>query len=252
MNIKKGLGFAIFFLGMASILIGQGSIWGVKGGLSLGIQQWNSFEKQVLVASHADITYESLTDDSGAFSFFIYGGYHVRGSANRHRGYTYIDNAGTPRSVSGRTERFEFRNVVMTFGAKQKFELSDISKYYYLIGLRAEYTLSTQFGSQGNAGSAFGLSEFYVNDFNYGAIVGGGTEVMLSDALGGYIEFNVSPDFSKQYLQPPLNNVSDPNNPGNIISIGERSVVNISFEISLGIKFHRRIEYLEDEESQMW
>ena len=229
-------------------LVAQG-VWGIKGGISLGMQRWNTFERQALLATHADIVYESITDETGAFSFYMYGGYHVRGSSTRHRGFTYVNDSGRPVNVNGRTERFEFRNAVFSIGAKQKFALSETSQYYYLIGLRGEYTLSVQFGNAGFS-SAFGLSDFYLNRINYGASVGGGLEFDLTSTLQGFVELSVHPDFSRQYLQPPLNNVSNPFNPGNLLSIGERSIMNVSAEISFGIKFFKKDFY--EEEDKMW
>jgi len=83
-----------------------------------------------------------------------------------------------------------------------------------------------------------------VRKINYGVYIGGGLEFALSELVGAVVELNVSPDFSFQYQQPPIGNITDPFT-GNSFNIAERKIVNVVLELSVGIRFLRVVEYVD-------
>jgi len=235
--------------------ISQGQAFGVKGGLSVAFQQWNSFSKDPLIAYHGDLFIESLPED-GKFSIFASAGYHVRGSATVFRAGEYYNYSTQQYVTRGRSSnKFQFNNLSLLLGGKQKTEMGNgDNKWYYLFGLRGEYTVNTNLDEYSNPDNIY-LSLNYPNEvflkrFNYGVTVGGGLEFMFSEYIGGLLEFTVSPDFSQQYYRPPVKGVQDPYRPGQYRDYGEEKIINTSMELSLGIRFLRKIEYVEDD--GMW
>ena len=61
--MKKAIYLIVFLLNVV-IAHGQGSAFGVKGGLSLGTQKWNNLDQNVLFAWHGDIYVESLSEEN--------------------------------------------------------------------------------------------------------------------------------------------------------------------------------------------
>ena len=92
--------------------------------------------------------------------------------------------------------------------------------------------------------SLFFPDEFFVRNWNYGVTLGGGFEFPFSDLVGGMLEFTVNPDFSYQYKQPQIPNVYDPYT-GQTRALGERLIRNVTFEMTLGIRFMRIVEYID-------
>lgn len=228
-----------------------GFVFGVKGGLSVGLQKWGNFERDPLYASHGIAFIESLAAE-GKFAVFSQIGYHTRGSAIRTRGFTGVDPvSGMDRFYSPRTTKFEFKNISIALGGKQKFPLGENSKLYYLLGFRGEYTVKNNLRdfsdlNGGNGGSFyFPVDEFgWVRKWNYGMIAGGGIEFHLADLYGILIELTVNPDFSNQYNQPPLEGTRNPFT-GNIQTIQERTIKNTTIELSVGFRFVRKVEYID-------
>ena len=212
----------------------QSYAFGLKGGPSIGTQKWNGFNgREPLVRYHAVAFIESHNDESHS-SLFAQLGYHIRGSAIRF--YPYYDPVNM-RNISGRTSNMQFKNIALSVGAKRKYELGN-SRPYYMIGLRGEYTYKTKMG--GYLTTYEGLE----NKWLFGAIFGGGIELPFSHFVSGLLEATVSPDFSKQiYLPPQVTGFTDQN--GNEIILREQNVSNVSFEISLGIRFLREITYYD-------
>ena len=62
--------------------------------------------------------------------------------------------------------------------------------------------------------------------------------------IGMMLEFTVNPDFSIQYQQPPIPNVLDTYT-NQTITIPERRIRNLTFEVTVGFRFLRRIEYID-------
>lgn len=253
--IIRTIGIVLLILCSASVSISQGVVYGLKTGLSIETQQWNNFNRQPLFTYHADFVWESLDEEDRAFSLFTYIGYHVRGSAIRSRTYFYNDPiSGSDETFRPATNTFEFKNAVLMLGAKQRFLLSESSVAYYLMGLRGEYTFDTNLDQYSDGNTLFSSLYFpvdeFVQKFTYGISVGGGFEYPFTDNIEGFVELMASPSFRQQYLQPSIPNVRDPLNPGNTTTIRERAIFNLSFEISVGIRFLKRYDY--DDEEQLW
>ncbi len=213
----------------------QSYYFGLKGGPSIGTQKWNGFGgREPLVRYHAIAFIESFNNSSNS-SLFLQAGYHVRGSALRV--YAYYDPV-TMRDYKSRTSNMQFKNVSLSAGAKRRFDFGT-GNAYYMIGLRGEYTVETKMGGY------LQVYEGLENKFLFGALFGGGYELPFGKFVSGILEFSVSPDFSKQiYLAPQATGFVDQNS-GNEIILREQNVSNVSFEISLGLRFLREITYYD-------
>ncbi len=250
--MKKYLLGTILFALLGTSLGAQGFAFGVKGGLSVGFQKWggvngNGNQRDPLMAYHGIAFIESAPEDD-RFAVFAQGGYHVRGGAVRTFTRTIRDNAGNLRDLPGRTDRYEFRNISIAVGGKQKRALGDsYNSVYYFMGLRGDYTLNTNLRRYEIFNSNFAPYypvDAFVQKFNYGVIVGGGFEFSVSDLIGIILEVTVNPDFSDQYRQPPIQNVTNPYN-SMLIDLPSRELNNTTLEVTLGFRFLNRYEYIE-------
>ena len=77
----------------------QGTVFSVKGGATIGFQQWNNSSSEALIRYHGIFAVESYRQDS-PFALFAQTGYHVRGGATRIRGGTYTNQDGNLVSKS--------------------------------------------------------------------------------------------------------------------------------------------------------
>ena len=124
---------------------------------------------------------------------------------------------------------------------------------YYMLGIRGEYTLSTNLDNQINFSVYNLVDDFYVNKFVYGVSVGGGVEMKMGENQIVFVEVSVNPDLSKQYDQPESLTIENPNPVASpfpqpqFITITPQEVRNVSLEVKVGIKFARGY-YYEDEE----
>lgn len=221
-----------------------GFYFGVKGGLLLGTQSWNNFERDPLIKYHG-IAFIETYDEEGQVALFAQAGLHRKGSAIRGRNFINLSNGEIFRP---RTQEFVFNNVSLTVGAKMKNWLSETTRWHYLLGLRGDYTVSTNLDeyealNQANGGLFF-PSDAFVQELNYGVTLGGGLEFDLGELVGALVEFTVNPDFSLQYRQPAISNVYNPYT-GTNTTIGERTIRNITFEVSVGFRFLRKVEYID-------
>lgn len=234
-------------------LAGQGGFYfGLKGGLTVGIQKWDqSFQRDPLLRYHGIIFTESYSEEDKT-ALFAQLGYHVKGSAIRTYRTVVQFPDGTFRDVPARQTPFEFENISLSVGAKQKFPLGlGSNKVFYMIGIRGDYTVNTNLRPV-NA-EEFGVYnlifpfEEFVNKFNFGAILGGGIQFEFTELVGGVLEFTVNPDFTRQYNQPEIPNVINPNpNFGSgTITIRERQISNTTFEVTLGLRFLRKVIYID-------
>lgn len=214
--------------------------FGIKGGMVLGIQKWNGFDQGPLFKYQGDLFVEDANNDD-KMNVFASLGYHVRGSALRNGRISLLN--GDQFRLPAQT--FEFNNLSLGLGAKSKFAKSENSRGYYSFAARVEYTLNTNL-SQYEEAAGFNLSfptDTYVRNFTYGITVGAGYEFMFSELTGGFVEINLMPDFSNQYLQPAIGNIPSPWQPGSTITIEERKIKNISIEFTVGFRFIRKVEY---------
>lgn len=238
----------LLFLFLSSFCIleisAQSTAFGVKGGLTMGLQKWNGFDQDPLLKYHGIFFIESA-DETAQFAVFAQGGYHLKGSAIRNRNFINPLNGNTYRPPA---QQFIFKNASLTLGAKRKYDVSLSSKAFYMFGLRGDYTLGTNLDeykeiNEFNGGLYFPV-DFYVRKWNYGVTLGGGLEVAFGELIGAVLEFTVNPDFSFQYKQPAIANVRDPYT-GQNRTISERTIRNITFEVTAGFRFLRKVEYVD-------
>lgn len=228
---------------------GQSYAFGLKGGLTIGTQKWdNSFQRDPLFRQHV-IAFIESAEENEPFALFAQGGYHVKGSSIRTYRSVYTLPDGKLVEVPALSTPFVFNNASVTVGAKQKFDFTGAKKLYYMLGIRGDYTVSTNLRPDDLSYYLSPIYPFeeYVNKFNYGATVGGGVELPFTDLVGMVLEFTINPDFTKQYNQPLIPNVINPNPFGgtNVIDIPERQITNVTFELTLGFRFVNKIVYID-------
>jgi hypothetical protein len=241
--------FSIFF--SVFVLVGfqsanaQSYAFGIKGGLTAGFQTWDNYGRDPLYNPHVILFIESADDDKG--SVFGQLGYHTKGAANRPKGRTiYKDLQGNLVSYKPNVIEYEFNNLSLTAGFKKKYPFG-ANFGYYLLGIRGDYTINTNFKQFEEINKAFFFypSDAFVNKWNYGVTVGGGFEFPFSELIRGIIEFTVNPDFSKQYRQPPFNNLINVYDPGQHYNLQERQISNVTIELTFGIRFMNKVEYID-------
>ena len=82
--------------------------------------------------------------------------------------------------------------------------------------------------------------------WNYGLYAAAGFEFDMTDLIGMQLDISVNPDLSKQYFMPPIDNVTIITHTGILTqtSLASREIRNLTFEISLGFRFLRLVEYI--------
>lgn len=240
----KKLFLLVFGLFLLSTLGAQSSAFGLKGGLTIGIQNWGGFEQDPLLKYHGIAFIESYNPDE-PFAVFAQAGLHQKGSAIRNRNYRDLNGTGFIRPPA---REFIFNNLSLTLGAKQKFILSGSTQWYWLLGVRGDYTIDTNLDEYNEINLVYPIypldSDLFIRDFNYGITFGAGLDLPVADLIGILLEFTVSPDLSYQYVQPAVGNVVDPYT-GGTRTISERRIRNMAFEVTLGFRFLRLVEYVD-------
>ena len=122
----------------------------------MGLQQWNGFSRDPLFKYHVDGYIESWQEEN-KYSLFAGLGYHVRGGTIRTRAWYDPD---LMQEFSGGKTNMEFNNIVLTLGGKQKFPIGLDSRVYYMIAIRGEYSVSSNF--DGYMASYEGLENKFV------------------------------------------------------------------------------------------
>ena len=245
----------LFIVLCATQISAQSYVFGVKGGLSVGNQRWNEGERNLLYKYHG-IGFMETVPTTGNLSVFGQLGYHIRGSAIRTRAYTSTGLNGVINLPSTLTE-FQFKNIGLTLGVKQKNVLK-IKNAFYGLGVRADYTVGTSLGNIDLGDDV--ISSYYqmmyqypvpenVKHFNYGLYLSGGMEFPFSEYIGGIVELSINPDISRQYFSPEIRNVVirneyDDRN-GQTVTLPSQTIRNVTIELSLGIKFLRKIIYVD-------
>ena len=209
----------------------QGTIYAVKGGLTAGTQRWNNYNRANLMKYHLAASIETWEEENRV-ALLAQLGYHVKGSALRSQ---RTISSITGDEIPGRRHEFQFHNISLMLGAKQKFEIFNDSRLYYLVGVRGDYNFKTEFDRNFN----FNIGKEEINKFTFGITVGGGLEIPISYYTGMFIQLSVSPDFTNQIYIPPHKNFWDPNrmNP-------EQKVLNIAIELSVGMRFLHEVVYV--------
>lgn len=208
----------------------QGTIYAVKGGLTAGTQRWSNYNRSTLMKYHLAASMESW-DIENRNAFLMQLGYHVKGSALRLR---RTINPMTGSEIPGRRDEFQFHNISLMFGAKQKMEVFTDSRLYYLLGVRGDYNLKTEFDRNFYEGI-----KDQINKFTFGLTVGGGIEIPLSYYTGLFFELTVAPDFTNQIYIPPHRSFWNPNQ-----MVPEQKVLNVAIELSVGVRFLHEVIYV--------
>jgi len=221
-------------------LNGQSFWFGPKVGLGLNWQSWgnglgNGLNRDQLISIPADIYIESYDEeDKGALYAQL--GFRTKGSSFR-----FVSFLGDFDAFQG----FKFRNVLLEVGARKRLEQKVWNMIpFYSLGIRGEYNINTNLDSYEAFGSLFYPEDEFVRKFLYGVSAGGGFEFDYSEFSRMFFEFTINPDISFQYEQPPLLNVIDPftRQPTNLPL---RQVRNLSMEFKIGIKFLRKVVYID-------
>jgi len=232
--------FLFLFLSSSLLLKGQSFWFGVKSGLAMNWQSWGNgvssgLDRNQLFSVPLDIYIESYDEESKG-SFYAQLGYKTRGSS-----YRLFTNFGTTNT----SQEFKFNNLVLEAGVARSlnYKVLEMTPYYKL-GLRGEYTVSTNLEEFQVFNSLYYPIDDFVIKFPFGFTAGGGFTYEIEDLYGLLFEFTVNPDIGLQYEQPPLNNVRDPftNQP---TSIALRQVRNLSMEFKVGLRFLRKVEYID-------
>jgi hypothetical protein len=210
-----------------------------KGGPTVGTQKWdNSFDREPLFKYNGAFAIESQSDEEEYAAFFAEIGYHVKGSANRQR---FLFQGGGSQNFK---QQFQFNNLSLLFGAKQKKILDDTKKYYYLYALRGDYTLSTNIDDLTQANQFVYINNPFIGGVQrwmLGLTVGGGLEVNFRELVGAQIELTLNPDITPQYKQGAIPNVIVPGQ--GTVNIEERRIRNTTIEISVGLRLLRKVIY---------
>ena len=115
------IGIALFHV---LFLHSQGTVFIPKGGLTMGLQAWDGFQRQALFTYHGAIAMEGYKEDAPA-ALFAQVGLHNRGSSER----VFFFNS--PGNASANRQSFRFSNLSALFGAKKRINTSSSSKPYY-------------------------------------------------------------------------------------------------------------------------
>lgn len=238
--MKKIISLIIAVVFISTITFSQGYYFGLKGGPTLGFQQWNNIDQNVLIRYHGSVFIESLAEP-GEFVLFAQTGYHEKGSSLRGLQVRNVNNVLTSLPTQG----FIFRNIDLVLGVKQRLNSNFLgsTSAYYAFGIRGEYTVDDNL-DEFSALGAFSPLPGFVEEWNYGATLSGGFEFQFSKFVGAVFEFSVHPDFSFQYIQPDIGFVRNPIT-GIDQTISARRIRNTALEISLGLRFLREIIYVD-------
>jgi hypothetical protein len=247
MNLKIGKIIIGALLLGSQIATAQDYQFGIKGGPTMGTQSWNGGSSQTNSQLWAYNT--SAFIESGGLEtksrLYAQLGWHVRGSATRFNSTVGYTSGGELVEIPSSKLEYRFNNLSLEIGARRNgIKSSDNQRLYYLVGVRADYTLSTNLAKEGSTYYYFSaMQDNFVKRFNYGLTIGGGYDFRISNMIGGFAELTVMPDLSKQYYTPPAR-VWDPFNRA-YTTLGEQSVKNLSIELSFGFRFLRKIEYVD-------
>ncbi|MBP6396636.1 MAG: hypothetical protein KA340_02060 [Saprospiraceae bacterium] len=223
----------LLLFGTSFLVKSQSFYFGPKVGPGLGFQKWNETDNDALFTLNADLFIESAPIE-GTNIFYSSLGWRTRGSAWRF-------SSTNPFDVN--SFNFKFRNVVLELGAKKMLSKNQSQAPYYFIGIRGEYTASTNLSEYDQWNSLYFPNKAFVKKFVYGLSFGGGYEFGFREFTRFFVEIGLHPDISQQYYQPPVSNVVDPFFPGQTRTLQERIVRNLSLELKFAMKFLRKVEY---------
>jgi len=215
----------------------SGFYFGPKLGPTVGFQQWNGFERRPMFNYHFAAFIESVDEDfKGAFYAQL--GYHSRGSS--------INVSSSFANPFG--ESFVFRNASFGFGVKKRILTKTLSTPYYFVGVRGDYNLSNNLDdvleryASTQAIFLFPIPDL-VRKFTYGLSFGGGIEFLGSELIQPAVELMISPDIASQYQSPAFMATNPVTNQPT--QVRERNIRNFTLEISLVVRFMRKVVYID-------
>lgn len=216
------------------------SYWfGAKGGLGYNNQSWGNggtgvtFNRNPLFSFNGDIFVESY-DELKKGALYAQFGFHTRGSGLRF--FNQFNDFNT-------VVKYKFHNLVLELGAKKTLNLGKEVEPYFIMAVRGEYTIGNNLGNFNSLVSI--VDPKFIRKFNYGVTIGGGFEMVMSELSNVFLEFSVQPDFSFQYEQFPIDNILSPWGGNQYISLPLTQVKNLSIEAKVGVKFLRKVEYID-------
>ncbi len=224
----------IFFLTIIAnnyLLAQSADAFGIKGGTTIGFQNWNGQQRQALVEplGNGELFYETPFDSTS--SFIIETGYHKRGSAIWQRQTTYNDpTLGREITIPATTYKSVFECVNLQAAFRKSFPLSNGFVSYALIGIRLEYMFRDTIAFYAQ------LPIVGKNNFLYGVSVGGGIEKRIGRSpIVIQLEAQLQPDFAKQIEQPAYSYYDQYQR--QVLTFPEQKVINVTGEITLGLKY---------------
>lgn len=226
-----------FLIGITQSSFSQSFWFGAKGGLAMNNQSWGSggtglsFSRNPMFSFNTDLFLESY-DEEKKGALYAQLGLHTRGSSLRFF-----------RNNFNSLVKYKFNNLVLELGAKKSLNLGKEFDPYFIMAVRGEYTV----GNNLRTFSTFAdiVSPDYIRNFNYGVTVGGGFEMEMSELSNVFLEFSIQPDLSFQYEQFPIDNIPSPWLPNERINLPLTQVRNLSIEAKVGVKFLRKVEYID-------
>ncbi len=214
-------------MGISKNIIAQGGYYGIQISPGYSTQKWNKTNRSALLTLSGDVFLSAYGSEDETNVYYVKAGYHQRGSSI---------NTSSFSGLFHNRLRYVFHNIVAGAGV-QKMLLDRFNlPFYYLLGVRLEYTIGTNFKQFESSASLYYPNDIFVNHFNYGVDFGGGFIFDVSDNFDLYLELSISPDFSLQYEQEPLSNVINPWRPSERLNLPKRHVRNLSFELSFGLR----------------
>lgn len=226
--MKKLLSILILIISFANLTEAQHLGFGAKGGLLVGTQKG----KRALVSYHADLFFETMGKWQGEnlqrrLGFVAQVGYHRRGAS-----YSSGIFGSNPTYIANDL----FHNISVAALLKGNFKFNEILPYY-AAGVRLDITAKSEVVN--------GLDAQGVRPVNFGFWLGAGVEwEPIKLPFGMFIEINVSPDVTPQVFFPKGTVVyyrdyySNQEVPRAFNE--DYKIINISIELTLGIKFLAR------------
>lgn len=222
--------FTILILGclIFTDIEAQDNAYGFIGGMTLATQKWNGFDRDPLLTWNGRAFYESLLSDKLSVVGEL--GLHNRGSGVLSQ---FIRQGSS--NLNTNYSKMVMRNVSFLGAAKQIYDIKENTEAYVKLGIRLEYTVADTF-------EIFEIYSKAVQPFNYGITLGGGFHFGPKDGPVQFIlDAQVSPDFSQQLYAPQANVWN--RHTSQLQTFPEQKVTNLSFEISLGVRWVNKYYY---------
>ncbi len=229
---------ALFLFGTPLESFSQGGFhFGVKGGPTLASQVWNFGDRRPQITYHGNLFVETRDlEDRG--SLFAQAGIHNRGSSLTLTTFG-VGGGGTLQSG------YSFQNAAITVGAKKNVASNMRFQPYYMLGIRLDYNITENLEEliiRNCVNNPFLTScpfpdPIFLNKLTYGIMIGGGLNLTESEFFNAALEFSFSPDLNFQIQRPSVMVGGVP--------MSELQVRNVSFEISLVLRFLREVIYEE-------